>query len=202
MAKPKLIFYCRHWKKELEDLFQYLHMPLVNTNDSVRRLLAILTPLHPEFREADFEKEKVHRILFPNLEYNERRIRNLFSDLTLKVVQYYSWRAFSREEEIQQLLLIKEFQARDLIELTFRTGNRYLDDFQAQAGVSAAQQWLRFQLQDLLFEADDSKDRYLEGAQDDLDQFFMLSKLRLSALQVSRKVICRDPGKSIFGRNK
>ena len=188
MAKPKVIFLLSGLeKKELEDLRQFLCMPLVNTNDTLRGLLDVLIPLYPVFPEEKIEKEAIHAVLFPGQAYKEKRIRSLFSDLATILVKYYSWRALAREVSMGQLLAVQAFRARGLTELSFRYGNSFLDRREGRPDIPLDQQQLiGFQLRDLLYEADDEQEQFLIEAQDHLDQFFMLSKLRLSAIQFSR----------------
>lgn len=174
-------------KEEMDDLSQFVTMPFLNKGEALPALLNYCKPLHPDFQEEQVEKEKIHAAIFPGEEFKEKRIRDLFSDLSLQVSNYLAWRAFSSDEGMKKIYLIREYQNRGLVEYANKEGARRLLELKASPGRSALQQLQKFQIKDLLFEDNDAVEEYLNEAQEHLDNFFILSKLRLSTLLYSRR---------------
>ncbi|MCB9285354.1 MAG: hypothetical protein H6563_14890 [Lewinellaceae bacterium] len=189
MSNPKILFLLSGLKKkELEDFRQFLRMPLVNTNSTLFQLLDHLIPMYPGFPEEQVEKEAIHAALFPKQAYKEKRIRSLFSDLAQKILDYYSWRALSENHFTKQFMTAEGLRGRGLSDLATRYGGQVVQKLDAEEEVPVEQRHLTgFQLHELLLEENDNDMELAERAQHHLDQFFMLSKLRLASLQVSRK---------------
>ncbi|MBK6903378.1 MAG: hypothetical protein IPH04_11370 [Saprospirales bacterium] len=174
-------------KEELEDLSRFLSMPLLNNGEALPALLNYCKTMHPRFPEELADKEKIHATLFPKEKFKEKRIRDLFSDLSLQVSDYLAWRAFSSDEGMKKIYLIREYQNRGLAEYANKEGARRLLELKASPGRSALQQLQKFQIKDLLFEDNETEEEYLNEAQKHLDHFFILAKLRLSTLLFSRR---------------
>lgn len=174
-------------KEELADFRAFLDIPRVNHSELLLALYDYCIRFHPGFPEEQVSKEAVHRALFAGSGFVEKRIRNLFSDLSLRVMDYLSWTAFSAEQDLQKALLVKEFRKRGLDSLAQREAHHYLAQTLESRDLSRDQLFVRMQIQELLFEDEDLGLKYLAGAQDDLDRFFTLSKLRLSTILVSRR---------------
>ncbi|MFZ2898900.1 MAG: hypothetical protein WA004_09775 [Saprospiraceae bacterium] len=174
-------------KAELEDLRQYLKMPLSGAGEPLQALLDYCIPLHPSFPEEKVEKEAVHRGLFGKQAYKEKRIRDLYSDLSLKVAEYMAFRRMANEEGLRELLMIREFRARGLDDFAKKEGDRSIERMPGREGLGARGLIYSAQIREMLYELEASPEESMRSALDDLDHFFMISKLRLSALLSSRK---------------
>ena len=174
-------------REEMKDFRHFLAMPLLNNSEALLALQDYCMTLHPDFPEEQSGKEWVHAALFPKEEFKEKRIRDLFSDLSLQATHYLSWRAFYQDEGMKKLSLIREYEHRRLMEYALKEGARRLAQLKESPGRSAGQQLQKFLIKDLLFEENESLEEYLKEAHQNLDQFFMLSKLRLSAMLFSRR---------------
>jgi hypothetical protein len=174
-------------KAELEDLRQYLKMPLSGAGESLQDLLDYCIPLHPVFPEEGVEKEAVHSALFGRREYKEKRIRDLYSDLSLKVEEYLAFRRMKREEGLRELMLIGEFRGRGLDDFAKKEGERSIEHMPGREGLGARGRIYSAQIREMLYDMEESPEESLRAAMEDLDHFFMISKLRLSTLLLSRR---------------
>lgn len=174
-------------KAELEDFRQYLKMPLSGAGEPLQALLDYCIPLHPAFQEEKVEKEAVHSALYGKQAYKEKRIRDLFSDLSLKVAEYLAFRRMMKEEGLRGLMMIREFRGRGLDDFARKEGERFIERIPVQEGLGARGRIYSAQIREMLYELEESPEESLRSAMEDLDHFFMVSKLRLSTLLLSRK---------------
>ena len=172
-------------RDELEELRVFLRMPSVRGGGAMHSFLDFCVGLHPAYPEEAVQKEAVHEVLFPDQPYKEKRIRSLFSDLSIRIRDFLAWKAFEREQALPRVLLVRELRRRGLVDHAHKEGRRFLQD--AFSGLGARADLYRFQIRDLLFQDDDSREELLFGAHGDLDRYFVLSKLRLTALVLSRR---------------
>jgi hypothetical protein len=177
-------------EEELADFRFFLQMPTVKATDTLRALLEYCIPFYPDFDERSVGKEAVHEALFAGQEYKEKRIRDLFSDLSLKVEAYFGWRAFAKEDAYGEALLVGEYLRRGLEDFARLSGDRSLERWQDTRTVRADRLLSAFFVQTRFLGLDGEGDwveRVLRGAQERLDQFFVLSKLRLALMLFSRR---------------
>jgi hypothetical protein len=92
---------------ELKRLKKFLNSPYFNTNDTVNQLFSYCAPLYPTFPKKKVEKEKIHQVLFPDLEMDEKRIRKLFSKLSGLIEQFLVLEEVQQDQELQRRLLLK-----------------------------------------------------------------------------------------------
>lgn len=164
-----------------------MKMPLSGAGESLQALLEYCIPLHPAFPEDKVEKEAVHSALYGKQVYKEKRIRDLFSDLSLKAAEYMAFRRMASEEGLRDLLMIREFRSRGLDDFAKKEGARSIGRMPNREGLGARGRIYSAQIREMLYELEASPEESLRVAMEDLDHFFMISKLRLSALLSSRR---------------
>lgn len=177
-------------EEELADFRFFLQMPTVKATDTLRALLEYCIPFYPDFDEREVCKEAVHDALFAGQEYKEKRIRDLFSDMSLKVEAYMGWRAFAKEDAYGETFLVGEYLRRGLEGFARLSGDRSLERWRNARTLHADSLLSAFFVQTRFLGLDGEGDwveRVLHGAQESLDRFFVLSKLRLALMLFSRR---------------
>lgn len=174
--------------EELGLFRRFLVSPYHNTNPTLINLYDYGCRWYPHFPEEKLQKEAVHRVLFKGKKYEEKRIRDLYSDLTLQLESFFALETW-REEDGKRSYLAPALANRGLWEEFFRTAQKRLAQLEEEK--TGAEVLLeRWKLQQKVWAEDRS--RAAEPGQS-LEWFFALSSLRK---WVS---IASDPGFQAIG---
>lgn len=98
--------------EELKRLLQFLKSPFYNANPSIVKLYLLLRNHHPAFDSRKLTKESVFQKLFPNREYDHKKLLNLMTDFRALLEKYLMLLQLEKEELEQKKLLIRAYADR------------------------------------------------------------------------------------------
>lgn len=101
---------------EMNSFGVFLHSPFFKRSRNTIGLYNYLLDIHPEFKEELLDQIKVFKKLFPKEDFNERRIRNLISDLTKSAEDFLSQITYQQDQLDYYLSLSKGYCDRCLFD--------------------------------------------------------------------------------------
>ena len=99
MRETKLILLFQHFKREeLKAFDKFIDSPYFNTNETRTKLWLLLKKYAPDFDAPQLANEKVFKKLFPKTVYNEKRLRQLRSNLLKLVEEFLAIERFKKDD--------------------------------------------------------------------------------------------------------
>ncbi|CAN5549373.1 hypothetical protein BH10BAC5_BH10BAC5_09190 [soil metagenome] len=94
-------------KNEIKEFKKYTDSPFFNNDSSVKTALKEILSCYPDFQSPQFTKENIYSKLYPGKDYNDSRIRNIFSDLLRLARDYIALEKYKQiEYECEKMLLL------------------------------------------------------------------------------------------------
>ncbi|MBN8571230.1 MAG: hypothetical protein J0M18_16530, partial [Ignavibacteria bacterium] len=109
--------------KEWKDFEKFVNSPYFSTGRDVNGLYTILKKHHPEFSSAQLDKKKVFTALFPSEQFNEKKLKNITSDLTGMAEQFLVSEALALNEELSDETLARVYKDKKNDKLFLKTLN-------------------------------------------------------------------------------
>jgi hypothetical protein len=95
-------------KEELKSFEKFIASPYFSTGRDVSGLFSVFKKNYPDFNSPAIEKKNIFSSLFPSEEYNEKKLKNISSDLTKLAEQFLVHSSLkSSETEYDRLLAIQ-----------------------------------------------------------------------------------------------
>ncbi len=204
MHKSKLIQAMRSMSnKELKWFEQYIGSPFFNKNEKVLQLFGILKKYHPVYEEEKVQMEKIFPKIFPKEKLDEQKLRYVMTDLTKLAEDYLAYLEFDKNEIYKKHLLLNAYDSRNLEKYfsstideakqlqkksPYRDVNFYFnqhlleDDFYLHS-LGRAQRTINTSLQE---------------AVDNLDLYYLSSRLRYNCAILSRQDLLQETYNNLF----
>ncbi|MBN8584580.1 MAG: hypothetical protein J0M37_05740 [Ignavibacteria bacterium] len=118
-------------KKEISEFSKYLDSPFLNSNKNLVKLFSGLKKFYPFFDSSKLTKETLYRTVYPGKQFDDRKLRKLFSDLYKETERFIVISAADKNEIVFNKLLLDEFDSRKIDNLfisKIEQYNLYLDD--------------------------------------------------------------------------
>lgn len=183
--------------EELRWLAKWVKSPYYNSDQSVIRLFEYMRKYAPTYTSRKLSKSVVFAEIFPNESYNDRRLRVVMFRLCDLIEGFMVAQRLKREPFTYQQHLHAELGERNLYDL-FKKKNRDLSQQLAQSPFRDARHYLaRWRLEHDHFFHPQTRRYGVSPAQVDeimqqLDAFFLLSKMRYSAELLNRQNILSE----------
>jgi hypothetical protein len=182
---------------EFRKLHLFLQSPYYNRNQSVIDLYTCLRKYYPKFDSPRLEKEAVFRQLFPDRPFNMNSLRKLMSALTQLVEEYLLTLEYGQERFLKKRLLAGIYGRRNLFDLFQKSNLELIAELHAAPCRSQDYYAQLFHLNREMFfyPATDRKTsgkELLEQAMENLDSYYTLTKLQLSAEMRTRENILAE----------
>ncbi|MFK7984186.1 MAG: hypothetical protein AB8G86_29700 [Saprospiraceae bacterium] len=98
MRETKLMLLLKQFEiKELKAFDKFIHSPYFNTNETLTQLWLLLKKYAPNFDAPQLANQKVFKKLFPKTTYNEKRLRQLRSQLFKLVEAFLAIERFKQD---------------------------------------------------------------------------------------------------------
>lgn len=199
MRESKLIALLRAVRPdELRRLAKFVRSPYHNGNAGVIDLFDYLRKYHPDFDSPRLEKETVFKRLLPGQPFDDSRLRLLMFRLSETVEEFLVAQRLQRERLQYGELLVLELGDRNQYELFERKNQALIAELEQTPYRDEPYYLLRWRLQnDYFFQPQTDRlampaDR-LKAILQDLDAFFILSKMRYGAeLQNRRNILSQE----------
>ncbi len=172
---------------EWKQLGRWLQSPWCNSNKKLAESYNLLKRFAPDFSAKDLSKEYLFGKLYPEKEYNDRWIRNILAELNGQIESFLVHQRVNESKELKTLLLGQEWNKRQQeLRLT-----KLAELYQRRSSANKNKSWEDYLLDcywnDLLYYRQASKQdapaqkQYLLDANDGLDHFYLLGKMRYLA---------------------
>jgi len=118
-------------KKDISDFAKFLESPYLNSNKNLLMLFSVLKKYYPSFEDIKLTKQAVFRYVYPGKQYDDRKLRKLFSDLYKETERFMVLSAAEKNKFVYNKLLLEELDSRKLDNLfipKMEQYNTYLDD--------------------------------------------------------------------------
>ena len=122
--------------KEFRLLGEYINSPIHNKNENLIQLYKIIRRYYPSFSSRNFKKEKIYLRLFPENDYNDNRLRKIFSALLYKSMDflaYYSYESTPVEKGLSLLKILSDKDQEELFEKKLKETNNYIKKHQLRS---------------------------------------------------------------------
>ncbi len=184
MHNNKLIVILRRLgSRELSKFEDLVHSPFFNKNGKNISLFNILKQFAPDFEDQRLERKALFQLVYPDLPFNEQKLRYAMTDLTKLLEQFLLQQKLREQYETEQLLLLtayKELQLDNYFHSTLKSTRKELDRHAYKDSYSHLTDFL---IQNELFQqvsnsTNRSRDEILMSMLDSLDKFFISTKLK------------------------
>lgn len=101
-------------KNRINQLNQYLNLYRIKKENAVIRLFNHIYSNFTQLESAKFEKSAVHKLLFPDKEYDEKRVVNAMSDLLALTEAFIAYQASSEDDIRNKFHLLRFYLEHDL----------------------------------------------------------------------------------------
>lgn len=99
--------------KEFKKLGDFIVSPLHNKNPRLVSLYELFKLYYPDFERDDFNKEALYKHLFKDQPYKDNMMRKVFSEFSVKVLEFLTYINFTRDKLEQNKHLISELNKRN-----------------------------------------------------------------------------------------
>lgn len=124
MNGSKLIYILRLFSKdEIKSFEKFIISPYFAVGRDVSGLYSILKKYHPQFDIEDLKKEAVYKKLFGNGKFNEKKLKNLSSDLTRLAEQFLVHESVKKDRTSAEKILAESYKIRNAEKLFLLTLN-------------------------------------------------------------------------------
>ena len=195
MQKAKLLVLLKSLnKEEFRRFYKFVKSPWFNTNPGVVQLYEYLRPHYPAFTSPKLTKELAFRQIFPGEPYLDTRMRTLISLLSKLVDEFLVELEFQRDPALKKNILVEAVSKRELYPHFTQLINDLLKQLenQPQRDMDYYHAKMRWH-QELFFHPQTSKysleHHHLQETVINLDQFYLLAKLRFALEIANRKKI-------------
>lgn len=175
-------------EEEYKLLQKAVRSPIWNTNEHIHTLYAQLKPFHPDFNLLDKHYHKIYHKIFKQQEYDDYKLRRLFSEFT-KVIEHfliYLETQDDQEGRPKQRLLLRALGRRNVYSYFERATLQVLDEvveepyldvehFQSLIGLHYG---IYFHP---LTNRHSKKNDHLHQLTESLDSYYVLAKLRIGS---------------------
>jgi len=183
---------------EMRQLESFAQSPFFNTRDDVRQLLRLLKGVHPNFSEAELNREHIHKQLYPGQPFRDLWMRQLSSIVMKLVEQFLLARSLQANPVEADVWLMRAYRERGLekhFNGTLRRARQLQDAealrdmsfFYRQYLIEAEAEQMREQSQGR------SPDNNLQAMGNNLDVFYITRKLKLAAQMTTYQNIFGTP---------
>ncbi len=181
-------------KNEVSSLGKYLVSPIFNTNEKAVRLFQLVKRHYPRFDAPDLSKDEVFRRMFPEKKVMDSSLRALMSQLTNLVTEFLSFQEYNRRKFLKNELLVLALMERNLIDLFRKALQSAQKELEKHKYRDTEIYHHMFRLSIISFEHDivyknREPGESLNKVVNDLDTFFISSKLRYSAATINRQLV-------------
>ncbi len=176
---------------------KFLVSPIFNTNEKATQLFHLIKAHHPRYDSPDLSKDEVFRVIFPEKKVADSSLRALMSQLTNLVSSFFAFQEYNSRKFLKNELLVLSLMDRNLVDLlrkSLQSAQRELDKHHTR---NTDIYFSMFRLSVISFEHDIVyKNREpglsLKKVVNDLDTFFISSKLRYSAAALNRQSVIEE----------
>lgn len=104
-------------QKEFKEFGEYVRSPFFNKNESVIKLYEYIKKHYPDMDNDKLNKEKIYKIIFPGIKYNDGFMRTVMFNLGKLAEDYLTYLNFKADSGNSGLYLLEELNKRKIDKL-------------------------------------------------------------------------------------
>ncbi len=199
MKSTKLFKLLSHLNGQELDLFEkFIRSPYFHSDEDVLRLFDVLHPMHPDFESPELSRKWLFSQVFPDEEFEDKRLRYVFSRLNKLGELFLAQRHFEERPEQVMLAQMEEMSRRGLEKGYRQIGRIFEDELQVeQMGSSrfflARFQWAEIREQHFERQRIRKFDDSIQTGALELDRYYFYQRLRLACAMLDRQHILDAP---------
>ena len=205
MKESKLFYLLKNLSKtEFKQFKKAVISPLFNSNSKVIQLFDLIKHQYPKFDNSQKTREALFSKLFPELPYNDLRLRRSFSDLTKVVERFMVFLEVEKNEARKEQLLIEAYGHGNLFAYFDRKTAEFSKNIENQTILNTADHHHLVDLKKGLYfhpqhNKYNLKDNTLADLADHLDAYYILFKLEINlAMKNSSRILNKTYPKRFF----
>lgn len=137
MRETKLISLLQHFESdEFKAFDKFIQSPYFNTNETLTKLWFYLRKYTPNFDAPQLANEKVFKKLFPKITYNEKKLRQLRSQLFKLIEEFLAIEQIKKEKKILDKKLAQAYYEKELFEYSHNIYLKIIDQTSSNPYVS------------------------------------------------------------------
>lgn len=180
--------------REIKAFHLFVRSPYYNQDDRLVKLLSFIVPGQVWDDSTILNKESLHLKLFPSLDFDDKRMRYLFTDLCRLAERFLLQQTYQANTLQQRLDLARICNERKLPKLYRQTIQKLEAHFDQQPArdLDYFEKHLEFtMIKDAHFQQQRIRkfDENLQWVADDLDRYYYLQKLRHACVMLDRQAI-------------
>ena len=182
--------------KELKRFEEWISSPFFNKNKLIKKLYSSILKYAPNFDHRNFTKEKIYQQVFKNETFVATQFNNVLSDLLQLLFQYLSYQNFQQTSDFEKICLMNELFSKGLHDSMLKIGKRFQKTkTQSTLGHSSTffDNYLYHKQMDEYFLTRSSRDfdENLQQKNDELDLFYLSTKLKIASDMASRNLVVK-----------
>lgn len=183
-------------KKEMTRFMAFVESPYFNKHQSVRKLVAYLHKIYPNFKAKNCHRETIFRQVFPGEAHNQKQLALVFTYAQRLLGQFFAVEQFMEhphQQNLMQLLALRQHQLDEPYNKLLKQSEKQLDDIEFK---DERFYDLKFRLaaeadQYHQYSSKRQKDHSIELKQSNLDRLFIVEKLRDACEMLERNRILK-----------
>ncbi|MFK7950381.1 MAG: hypothetical protein AB8G11_22520 [Saprospiraceae bacterium] len=181
---------------ELLSFKDWLNSPVHNKSEHLKTLYEWILKSKPYFESEKLNKRIAFKLLYSNEVYNELKINNLISQLTRQAFDFLAFANYRDSNHLKELCLLDELQQRNLNKLMLQEAKR-LDKKRTKSTIQNAshffENYMFYKQLDERFLKQPKReyDENLQLKNDNLDVFYINTKLKIACDMLSRKTVIK-----------
>lgn len=182
--------------KELKGFEEWVFSPFFNKNDKLKTLCQLILKYAPDFNHPQFTKEKLYYKVTKKKTYSATSFNNLISDLLQLLFQFLAYQNFQKTSEFDTICLMNELFSKGLTDSMQKVGKRFLNK-KDKKGIQNSSyffdKYLYHKQMDEFFLTKASRDfdDNLQLKNDELDIFYLATKLKIASDMASRNLVVK-----------
>lgn len=179
--------------KELNKLILFMDSPYFTTANSLTtKLFKLVMEYYPKFDNPDFNKETIYHSLYPEISFDAKKMRTLFSELTLLIEEFMVINTLKQKKFRFQQQKSFYYYEKGLFQAFNKEANKALVNWQEGNTIYGAYEKLSLYQHIHYYpyaEKQDLENTFLADANHLTDEVFVLNKLRYYSEVLSGKSI-------------
>ena len=177
---------------------QWVQSPIANKNKKIIQLNEYILKYGPTYDHPKLTKEAIYKHIYKNEPYQSTRINNLVSDLFTLLLDFLAYQNYQKMSQFQKLCMMDELFKHELPKSMLKIAKRFRKAEQQSTfkhGSHFFEEYLYYKQLDEHFLSKPKRvfDENLQLKSDNLDLFYISTKLKIACDMVSRnKVIQAD----------
>lgn len=189
--------------EEFKRLRKTVQSPLFTTSPNIFKLYQALRPFFPDFDHSNLNKFNVYAKVFATKPYKDGKMRKLMTEMTQIVEEFLIFLELEQQKFQRQELLTRIYGKRNLYSFFEKQTFQLINELESLPYRDANYYWHKMELQRHYFSHPITpkigKDNHLLAEViADLDNYYMMVKLRLACDVVSRATYLKEEHDIIF----